>query len=445
MAINLRHENLEGIFRLWLNWVMVAGAISLLVVLSLWMPPAAVPVVAIMIQMGFFMLVKANRRKKLPSCYILPFLAARIFFWTAVVMVVVLMLYSRHLIETIFEGDTINTEIPFITVLVIGPVTVAVTLFAVVRGGKLRFCRDCKIRNGFPAERGFLGNLFSQEGKYQTRMLLNVSALVTLVGWVYYFLAYVNVNLNEPDRLVFFWTPLAVFVITIVMMAVRYMGLCNYYEEHFEGSGQQMRRSTLIRFIIIADNTIVVRPPQADPDMNINFADTCYDTPASLIIPHRQKIGLDEAHSIFRDLMGINAEIRPMYVTDNGNADCNIFHFICFLSEKEASSLALARPELIFASIYQMGRLIDTRQTAKLLSAEVYRLHTMAMAWKTYDSQGQRRYRIKHYQPTFRLRDVHKWQIDYNDNNWLSVNEFNADKPFYRLRRFWKKHITGNA
>lgn len=34
-------------------------------------------------------------------------------------------------------------------------------------------------------------------------MLLNVSALVTLVGWVYYFLAYVNVNLNEPDRLVF--------------------------------------------------------------------------------------------------------------------------------------------------------------------------------------------------------------------------------------------------
>ena len=169
MAINLRHENLEGIFRLWLNWVMVAGAISLLVVLSLWMPPAAVPVVAIMIQMGFFMLVKANRRKKLPSCYILPFLAARIFFWTAVVMVVVLMLYSRHLIETIFEGDTINTEIPFITVLVIGPVTVAVTLFAVVRGGKLRFCRDCKIRNGFPAERGFLGNLFSQEGKYDLK------------------------------------------------------------------------------------------------------------------------------------------------------------------------------------------------------------------------------------------------------------------------------------
>lgn len=445
MAINIQHENLDGIFRLWLNWVMVAGAISLLVVLSLWLPPAAMPVVAIIFQMAFFMQVKANRRKKMPSCYILPFLATRIFFWTAVVMIMVLLLYSRHLVETIFEGDTINAEIPFITVLIIGPVTVAVTLFAVIRGGKLRFCRDCKIRNGFPAERGFLGNLFSQEGNYQTRMLLNVSVLVTVVGWVYYFLAYVNVNLNEPDRLVFFWTPLILFVVTIVMMAARYLGLCNYYEQHFEGSGQQMRRSTMLRFIIIADNTIVLRAPQVDPDMDMTFVDSCYDTPASLVIPHRQRIGLDEAHAIFRDIMGVKAEIRPMYVTDNGNADCNIFHYLCFISEEEAARFAQKRPELTFASIYQISKLIDSKQTARLLSAEIYRLHTMAMAWKTYDSQGRRRFKIKHYQPTFRLCDVHKWQIDFNDNNWLSINDFNADKPFFRLRRFWKKHITDNA
>lgn len=300
MATDIQHENLDGIFRLWLNWVMVAGAISLLVILSLWLPPAAMPVLAIVFQIGFFMQVRANRRKKMPSCYILPFLATRIFFWTAVVMVAVLYLYSRHLIENIFDGDTINAEIPFITVLIIGPVAVAVTLFAVARGGRLRFCRDCKIRNGFPAERGFLGNLFSQEGTYQTRMLLNVSALVTLVGWVYYFLAYVNVNLNEPDRLVFFWTPLTLFIITIVVMAVRYLGLCNYYEQHFEGSGQQMRRSTMLRYIIIADNTIVLRKPQSDPDMDMGFTAACYDTPASLVIPHRQSIPDDEAHTLSR-------------------------------------------------------------------------------------------------------------------------------------------------
>ena len=102
---------------------------------------------------------------------------------------------------------------------------VAVTLFAVARGGRLRFCRDCKIRNGFPAERGFLGNLFSQEGTYQTRMLLNVSALVTLVGWVYYFLAYVNVNLNEPDRLSVF------------------LDSADTVHHHYRGDGRQVSRT----------------------------------------------------------------------------------------------------------------------------------------------------------------------------------------------------------
>ncbi|WP_434968285.1 hypothetical protein, partial [Paramuribaculum intestinale] len=69
MATDIQHENLDGIFRLWLNWVMVAGAISLLVILSLWLPPAAMPVLAIVFQIGFFMQVRANRRKKMPSCY----------------------------------------------------------------------------------------------------------------------------------------------------------------------------------------------------------------------------------------------------------------------------------------------------------------------------------------------------------------------------------------
>ncbi len=243
----------------------------------------------------------------------------------------------------------------------------------------------------------------------------------------------------------FFWTPLTLFIITIVVMAVRYLGLCNYYEQHFEGSGQQMRRSTMLRYIIIADNTIVLRKPQSDPDMDMGFTAACYDTPASLVIPHRQSIPDDEAHTLFKEIMDVDADIRPMYVTDNGNADCNIFHYLCFLSEESAATLAAKRPDLEFATIYHISRLIDSKQTARLLSAEIYRLHTMAMAWKTYDTHGDRHYKIKHYQPTFRLRDVHKWHIDFNDSKWLSISEFNADSPFFRLRRFWKKHITGNA
>lgn len=65
------------------------------------------------------------------------------------------------------------------------------------------------------------------------------------------------------------------------------------------------------------------------------------------------------------------------------------------------------------------------------------------MAWKTYHSDGTRRYAIKHYTPTFRLRDLHKWKIDFNDPKWLRVADNNEDVRYYRLRRFWRKYING--
>ena len=63
------------------------------------------------------------------------------------------------------------------------------------------------------------------------------------------------------------------------------------------------------------------------------------------------------------------------------------------------------------------------------------------MAWKTYDRDGRRLYPIKNYRPTFRFRDFKTWDVDYNDLHWLDVATNNEDKPFYRLRRFWRKNF----
>ena len=64
------------------------------------------------------------------------------------------------------------------------------------------------------------------------------------------------------------------------------------------------------------------------------------------------------------------------------------------------------------------------------------------MAWKTYDRQGRRLYPIKHYRPTFRLRDLKDWDVDYSDLSWMSIAENNQDRPFFHTRRLWRK-ITG--
>lgn len=65
------------------------------------------------------------------------------------------------------------------------------------------------------------------------------------------------------------------------------------------------------------------------------------------------------------------------------------------------------------------------------------------MAWKTYDREGKRLYPIKHYRPTFRLRDLKDWDVDYSDTSWFAVAENNQDRPFFRTRKFWRK-ITGS-
>ena len=61
------------------------------------------------------------------------------------------------------------------------------------------------------------------------------------------------------------------------------------------------------------------------------------------------------------------------------------------------------------------------------------------MAWKTYDRNGRRQYPIRNYKPTFRFRDLAKWDVDYDDPLWREIAEFNEDKPLYRIRKFFRR------
>ena len=87
MSLQIRN-NVKGIYLLWLNWVIVAGALSLLVMISLWVRPVLMPLLAFGLQGALYLLLKANRRRKVPVCYILPHIAIRIMFWSGLVMLV---------------------------------------------------------------------------------------------------------------------------------------------------------------------------------------------------------------------------------------------------------------------------------------------------------------------------------------------------------------------
>ena len=111
--------------------------------------------------------------------------------------------------------------------------------------------------------------------------------------------------------------------------------------------------------------------------------------------------------TMFRNQTDITgADIRFFYSTISGNADCNIFHYLTFLSPAQKEKFSAANPDCVWVTFRDLAKMINEHDLAPLMSAEIMRLYNMAMAWKTYDRTGKRRYRIKHYKPTFHVEDI---------------------------------------
>lgn len=438
-----RLENSEGIFRLWLNWVMGTGALTLLVVATLWIKHLWMPFVAFALEGLLFISVRNNRKRIFPICHLLPFTVMRIMFWSGIVMLIINGLYSRWIVDRVFDVENINHEIPFITQLIVGPVSMIVLLWAKIKKRDLAFCLDCKMSHGTPAERGFLGVLFSQEGQFQNNLLLGISTFSTVVSWIYYAVFYSNSYFSNMDKYIFVWCPVLLFIAGLIYTAVRYIGVWRYYERNIEGTTIRTGRNTRIRFLMIYDNYIGLKVPDEKKEQMLPGSSKI-DTPAWTVTKFHNTVPDYDAQEYFRQLTHIpHADVRFAYSNLSGNADCNIFHFLVFLDQKQKEAFTRENEETHWFTLYEVSKLINNKETSPLLSAEIVRIHTMAMAWKTYHSNGKRRYAIKHYTPTFRLRDLHKWDIDFNDPKWLRVADNNEDVRFYRLRRFWRKYING--
>lgn len=436
-------DNGKGIFLLWLNWVLGLGSVTLLILLSLWVKPLYMPFVAFGMQFILFLMIKWNREKKLPVCYVYPFVVSRTLFWSGVVMLVINILYSRWFSHIIFDQNTINHEIPFICSLIVSPIAFACCLWAHTHQRTLSFCRDCKMRSGTPAERGFLGMIFTREGQYQIFVAMWIAIGVCATAWPYYLLTYVNDSLTVPDRFVFFWMQLFLWLASIVYMGLRYLGIWAYYCQNIEGSPTRHGRSTQLRFIVICDNMICLRHPQVGAEVAEPGAHY-FDTPESSFIPWRENVPMTDAITAFRNHTDIfDTDIRFYYSNISGNADCNIFHYFAFLTASQREKFSAENPDCIWVTFRDVAKMINDHRLAPLMSAEITRLYTMAMAWKTYLPNGKRRYRIKHYKPTFHLEDIKTWDVDFNDPTWLYVADNNQDTPFYTFRRFWRKYING--
>ncbi|MCM1522810.1 MAG: hypothetical protein NC039_09195 [Muribaculaceae bacterium] len=435
----VNHE--DAIVSLWLNWIISIGALVLPIILHAYIPVMYIPIITFICALGLLIYDRVSLNGRWAVCPLIPSIAMRSLFISGVIMLIIRVIYSKGLIGYMYDTMLINDNIPYLTVLVISPVTLAMALWSKLVGLRYGACRNCLISLGSKSERGFLGELFSQESKYQRDLLIVLFTIIFITSWGYYTFYYINVNINQPDQFFFGWIPVILYIISIIYLGARYFTVWAYYSQDIEGSDLRKGASTSVRFLIISgDNIYLARGEEYNqiPDSNK------YDTPASLTVNYRDNVTLKEAKKFFDDISRLSPgdfDFRFMYVSYEAAGNRNIFHFICSPKDKEILGQS-AFSHGKWYNLSRLDRMLHNRDLTPILAAEIHRLYTITMAWKTYDYDGRRLYKVKNYRPIFRLKDICDWDVDFNSSHWIKVSHFNEDKPFFRLRRLFRRNNT---
>lgn len=438
---NITHET--AIFNLWLNWIVACGALMIPNLVSVYAPAIMVPLVTFILAGLLSLYNQSSLRSRSAVCPLLPTIAIRSLVMSGLIMVVILISYSRGIVDRFYESELLNRQIPFLTVLIISPVTLFNVVWAMIRGHRYEACRKCRVMLGTETERGFIGKIFAQESRYQRSFLLAIAAVLTLSSWTYYISFYINVNINVPDKFFLGWVPVIFYLISIVYLATRYFTIWAYYYQTIESNDRQGGTSTIVRYIIICGDNIFLSRNDEYYDIPDS---TRFDTPALLALNYHKEMGLERARTTLANMSQLEAgdfDLRFMYYSEDSTGAHNIFHYICCLHDRDDIDGSMFKGK--WYNLSQLERLLHNRELSPMLAAEIHRLYTVAMAWKTYDADGRRLYKVKNYRPVFRLNGICEWDVDFNSPLWLKVAHLNEDKPFFHLRRLLSRIGGGSG
>lgn len=424
------NDNLSGgrlidriLTAVWRNWAIACGALMLPLLLALFVPRLWLPFICLAESYLLISLMRADITSGISSCSLIIRLVSRVLLITGAVMFLIAILCTDWLVPTVIHLELYNSEIPFITCLVASPVTVAFCIMYVYFGMGQRYTREAQRRNGFYAGDGVPATVYYRESKYQIQLLMFITFTLGVVEYWYYFARYINVNLNMPDRFYFNIMPLVMYVLSLFVLAGRYAAVRTSYAQ-LEATATLKSNSTLVRFIVISGNTILLH----------NDDNEKWDTPVESVLGRCRAVPEHQARSIFKAKTGIeNFGMRYCFTNDGFAEGSNVIHYAVFIEQ------AAAPADWLAFDARMLDAALAANAMASLLAAELYRIHTMTMAWKTYTPDGIRRYPIKAYRPSFLLSDMPGWTVDYDDLTWFEVAVNNEDRTFFKLRRFWYK------
>lgn len=420
----------QGIFSLFFGWLIATGFLDIILILGIFISKKWLPLIVLGLQAVILILSRNNNQRRFSFCYRLPAVTATTLFISAIIMIIC-CLFGMDWEHPLLNNQPANLKIPYISALVIYPVSFLCTIWYLTLGSTSRVCHNCKIKSGSYTERGLVAKLFSQESKNQLWVLFYFSLLLSVIEFIYYRFFYINVNYNSPDIFFYVLLPTGLTILLGIFFYIRYNNMWRYYcknpmMESIHGT------STALRYLIIVGDYLFLEKSNG----------SIVDTPVKCFLPFTTEISEKTALENFKEMTGLMPDrLVRAYVSEDSTTLANAFHYLCFYNDE--SELAGCKLEGQFYSYDRIVRMTHSGTLAPELRSELERIYTVAMAWKTYTPEGKRIYPIKNYRPTFRFRDIHKWDVDYNDHRWLAITFDNEDRRFYKLRRFWRKHVNG--
>lgn len=419
-----------GIFSLFISWTLTVVFLDGILFLGICISKRWLPLVVLGLMVIVMALSRTTKSRGTPWCYRIPAATSLILFLSAMIMIII-NLSGFDWEPSWVKPQPYNELIPYVSALIIYPVACIVSLWYLVIGRHCAACVHCHIRNGSHTERGLIAKLFFQESGIQLKFLCVMSAIILVVDWSYYYLYYININYNAPDRFFFIGIPTVLTGLSLIFFYTRYNGMWRHYC-HNPAMDVVHGNSTALRYIIIVGDHFLL-------DLHNGVI---VDTPVKCFIPFTTEVTARKAEDTFHEITGLWApRIEMAYESEETTTLANAFHYLCYFDSVDQLSGCKVSGQLY--SLARVTQMVKSKILAPELRSEIERIYTIAMAWKTYTPDGKRIYPVKHYRPSFRIRDIKNYKVDFNDKRWLAVTANNEDRHFFKLRRFWNRHING--
>lgn len=331
---------------------------------------------------------------------------------------------------------------PYVPSLILDPVCFITLVIMYFRLSRLRYCMNCKLKNGPAISRGQFGEILHRESRLQMKNLIALFAILSALVWVYYYTYYDrNADMNYRDWYVFFWLNVAVIAIDEIYFAIRaynlYLDLKENDEIITEEELSEMTAKTYLRFYVVCENSIYLNTHVVDPQMPYR---QIIDTP---FVTKRNVNGIttNEVSGIVHGMVDEPGELRFFFGRKNPDiAKHSLLRYFYFLdgTPEDYPELKAAGEWVDFNRLKNIYNSNPTMMS-KTLMADISRMTTIVLTQKIYDSRGFRKVKIKSYIPSYDLKEIRHGDYDFQDDLWMRIAMFNSDTKGFRISRLWNR------